>query len=562
MDIDGQYVITPQFDSYCGDYFRNGMAAVKKDNRWFFIDQRERDLGLVNDPRISELSLPVEGYSWFAYGAYGKGGKWGYMDVQGKVVVPPTYDYAFGDFNDGLALVTVSDRRGYINPRNEFVIPARYDDASSFEKGRAVVREKGGPYQAIDPKGRVLFTFPAGTEGAANAYDGRHDYLVDNRRGYLNEQGRVVVPPTYRYYNDYAKGRAAGNDPSTGRNGFIDRACKVVVGFEYEEVGKYGQFDLAPVKGSRDLNARQSRPDTPDERLTLPAGNAATSTYRPGLQPAGPLPLAYLPSKYEGLGEPLAPAVPGIVKSGGSAVARAVVPAPVRAADTTILHSLRLEVPVAPAPVAVAPAAVATWRGRVLDAQTKQPLALALVRFTAAPAAARVLPLAAATGAFSQALPLGQEFSYEAALAGYVPANATRTLAAGGLAEDILLEPLKVGATVRLDNIRFLQGKYNLLPPSYAALNKLVQLMQQYPRMAIELRGHTDNQGDDKDLRPNQQLSEDRVAEVKKYLTGKGVDASRVSGRGFGGSQPVVDNSREYTRKLNRRVEFRITRLE
>ena len=49
---------------------------------------------------------------------------------------------------------------------------------------------------------------------------------------------------------------------------------------------------------------------------------------------------------------------------------------------------------------------------------------------------------------------------------------------------------------------------------------------------------------------------------VKKYLTGKGVEASRISGQGFGGSQPIADNRREATRRLNRRVEFRITRLE
>ena len=67
-------------------------------------------------------------------------------------------------------MVTVGEQRGYINVRNEFVIPAQYDDASAFKGGRTVVSKKGGPYQAIDLKGRVLFTFPAGTEGAATDY--------------------------------------------------------------------------------------------------------------------------------------------------------------------------------------------------------------------------------------------------------------------------------------------------------------------------------------------------------------------------------------------------------
>lgn len=157
---------------------------------------------------------------------------------------------------------------------------------------------------------------------------------------------------------------------------------------------------------------------------------------------------------------------------------------------------------------------------------------------------------------------MGTAFTYETKLAGYVPANGTLTLPAAGLKQDILLEPLKVGATVKLDNINFVKGLFDLLPASFAALDKLVQLMQQYPAMTIGLRGHTDNTGDAQNPRPNQVLSEQRVAEVKKYLASHGIAERRIGGKGFGGSQPIASNNQEFTRKLNRRVEFKITRLE
>ena len=73
--------------------------------------------------------------------------------------------------------------------------------------------------------------------------------------------------------------------------------------------------------------------------------------------------------------------------------------------------------------------------------------------------------------------------------------------------------------------------------------------------MEIELSGHTDNQGDPK---LNVALSEARVVNVKKYLISKGIAADRIETVGYGGVFPIADNTREETRKLNRRVEMEI----
>jgi len=106
--------------------------------------------------------------------------------------------------------------------------------------------------------------------------------------------------------------------------------------------------------------------------------------------------------------------------------------------------------------------------------------------------------------------------------------------------------------------VQFEQGKAALLPSSFAALTKLVNLLVDNPGLSIELRGHTDNVGPPE---PNVVLSQQRVAAVKAYLTDHGVAAARVSGQGFGGTQPLASNEQEATRRLNRRVEFRIVGL-
>jgi outer membrane protein OmpA-like peptidoglycan-associated protein len=57
-------------------------------------------------------------------------------------------------------------------------------------------------------------------------------------------------------------------------------------------------------------------------------------------------------------------------------------------------------------------------------------------------------------------------------------------------------------------------------------------------------------------------LSQQRVQAVKTYLVRHGIAEARITGVGFGGTQPAASNDQEETRKLNRRVEFRVTGVQ
>jgi len=123
------------------------------------------------------------------------------------------------------------------------------------------------------------------------------------------------------------------------------------------------------------------------------------------------------------------------------------------------------------------------------------------------------------------------------------------------LERDLYLTPIEKGQSIKMNNVLFYQSKAQLIPTSYPELDKLANMMKDNPSIRIELEGHTDNVGD---RAKNQKLSEDRVNSVKEYLVRKGVPADRISGVGYGGSKPIADNNRELTRRLNRRVEFKI----
>ena len=123
---------------------------------------------------------------------------------------------------------------------------------------------------------------------------------------------------------------------------------------------------------------------------------------------------------------------------------------------------------------------------------------------------------------------------------------------------DFQLQRIEVGKVFALKNVLFEQGNSELLPESYVELNKLVDMMKDNPKLEIELGGHTDNSGT---VEKNLRLSEDRVEAVKSYLVEKGIHASRVVGKGYGGDFPIASNNSDLTRRLNRRVEFKITKM-
>ena len=124
--------------------------------------------------------------------------------------------------------------------------------------------------------------------------------------------------------------------------------------------------------------------------------------------------------------------------------------------------------------------------------------------------------------------------------------------------KDIPLHKAGVGKTYILKNIFFEFDKSDLQPASYVELNLLVDYLKQNHDIAIEIGGHTDDQGSDD---YNNRLSLARAKAVYDYLLSKGIEASQVSYKGYGKSQPIADNSTEEGRAANRRTEFKIVEV-
>jgi iron complex outermembrane receptor protein len=126
--------------------------------------------------------------------------------------------------------------------------------------------------------------------------------------------------------------------------------------------------------------------------------------------------------------------------------------------------------------------------------------------------------------------------------------------------------PQKVVIDLRGVNFKFDRprpGETNIGPTlmapasaSIAILSQAVDTLNRYPQVQVEIDGYTDSRGS---AAYNQKLSERRANIVDQYLTGHGIDASRITAvKGFGESDPIDTNKTAAGRQRNRRVEFKV----
>jgi outer membrane protein OmpA-like peptidoglycan-associated protein len=213
-------------------------------------------------------------------------------------------------------------------------------------------------------------------------------------------------------------------------------------------------------------------------------------------------------------------------------------------------------------PKTAKPEPVAIISGNILSTTDKKPVESIL---TMTPQNDKLKPEVKnydpSTGAFSFVVPLKEIYDFVPYAKGYLAINETvdlsKEISYREIRKDFYLMPLEVGNKGILNSFTFEQGESKLQAPALKDLDRIAQAMIDFPTLEILFEGHTDNQGD---FQLNLKLSEERVDEVKTYLISKGVPSERITTKGWGQTRPLASNATEERRKLNRRVEFTITK--
>lgn len=239
IDITGRVVVTPRYEAV-GTYtphgctqaltFRHGLepVAISTDN-YGFINRRGE---WVVKPRFAFVEPFRDGWARVGIGQFHGlavfRGKVGYVDTQGKPVIPVTYD-ALGNPKEDKIPVSIGGQWGYLDTQGKMIIERRFDWAGSFSDGYARIRE-GTEYGFIDNSGRVVIrpqfaivgSFHEGLAVASgkaphSRHRVHHGYYRDGRLGnrgpkdgvgYVDPTGTFAIAPTYKVACDFKGGRA------------------------------------------------------------------------------------------------------------------------------------------------------------------------------------------------------------------------------------------------------------------------------------------------------------------------------------------------------------------
>ncbi|MGK0412828.1 MAG: OOP family OmpA-OmpF porin [Polaribacter sp.] len=114
----------------------------------------------------------------------------------------------------------------------------------------------------------------------------------------------------------------------------------------------------------------------------------------------------------------------------------------------------------------------------------------------------------------------------------------------------------KLGVNTFAQNILFNTGKASFKSGVTVVLEGMLELLNEYPKAEFAVRGYTDSTGSDA---LNLNLSDKRANAVRNFLINNGIDASRLTVKGFGEENPVAPNNTSAGREQNRRVEVKVT---
>jgi hypothetical protein len=172
------------------------------------------------------------------------GEKWGFIDTSGHFVIRPQFDYAFG-FTEGFARVTVAGKCGFINEAGSIAIPAQYEGCGAFNKGLAWVEE--GKKWGIINKSGTFISSPQFEDVSAFQF-GLAQARVNGVWGYVDQTGRFVIPPRFSQASSFSSDKGTALVEQDGKWGPIDRTGQFTSQPAFSSIGSDFSEGMIPVE--------------------------------------------------------------------------------------------------------------------------------------------------------------------------------------------------------------------------------------------------------------------------------------------------------------------------
>lgn len=229
IDTLGQWIITPRFDE--AKDFSEGLAGVNIGGLWGYIDHSGY---IAIQPQYSDIYEFSEGLA----GVFDSERIFQYIDKNGAVVIKNNSMSDGSGFSNGLARVWSNWKLGFINKKGEYVIQPQYGNAQDFSEGMAAVKVGSffdGKWGYIDENSN--FVIKAQYEHAGNFVNGYACVTLNDKYFLIDKKGNKVSD-TYDMIREYCDGLAPAS--KNGKWGFVNRAGKLIIPLQYDEVVPFG----------------------------------------------------------------------------------------------------------------------------------------------------------------------------------------------------------------------------------------------------------------------------------------------------------------------------------
>jgi hypothetical protein len=243
--------------------FSEGLARVQTEKTLDYIDAQGKTVFT-----FPEKLRPIDWTRPFSDGlaAFAVKHKCGYFDRQGKVVVDPKYDDV-KEFSEGLAAVNQGAKSlgfprpslreggkwGFIDKTGRLVIPLQFDrvDRKGFSDGKALV-ESDGKWSFIDKTGKVVITQQSKSDEPKHGIWWAHGFSeglalmrgtvpggTKSRLGFIDKTGKFAIEPRFEEAEDFSEGLAvvvAGE-----KHGYLDRTGRIVIEPQFAKARNFSE---------------------------------------------------------------------------------------------------------------------------------------------------------------------------------------------------------------------------------------------------------------------------------------------------------------------------------
>lgn len=243
INMNSENIVECIYD-YAGDFSDSGLAVVKKDNEFFYINKR-------GEMQFNKKFIDATSFVTGSIAKVETKEGVGLLDVKGEYVVLPGQYKALGDIameNGYVAVKNEEDKWGYIDSLGEMVVECRYATAESFIRKCAMVTNEEGLYGFVNEDGKEVI--PCKYTIARNFSIAQYAAVCNSegKWGFVNREGVEIIPCMYSDCLDFTNDESAAVCDENGLWGYVKNNGEYIVECIFLKATKFAGNDTAAVQ--------------------------------------------------------------------------------------------------------------------------------------------------------------------------------------------------------------------------------------------------------------------------------------------------------------------------